>query len=143
MWKGLNKILGRERTSVPVAVTHPETNAKVEDPEVVGELFNKYFTSCFKQNSNASDQLVSQFVEKESKSSLALIPPDKTEVFREIQQLKNNSAVGHDEISTEVIKKLSDKLTPLLLLLISAIFTSGIYPIIFKKAVIIPIHKGR
>jgi hypothetical protein len=142
MWKGLNKILGRERSSVPVAVTHPETNEKIEDPEVVGELFNQYFTNCFKQNSDASDQLVSQFVEKASESSLALIPPDETEVLREIQHLKNNSAVGHDGISTEVIKKLSDKLTPLLLLLISVIFTSGIYPTIFKKAVIIPIHKG-
>jgi hypothetical protein len=142
MWKGLNKILGRERSNNTIVITDPTTNAKTDDPAIVAELFNKHFTDCFQPKPQASECFASQFVENASKTSLALILPDESEVSGEISRLKNNCAVGHDGISTEVIKKLSNKLVPMLLLLISAIFSSGIYPTIFKKAVVVPIFKS-
>lgn len=56
--------------------------------------------------------------------------------------MKSASAAGLDGISTKVVQKLTQKLSPAMVHLIEIIFNSGHYPAAFKIAMVTPIHKG-
>ena len=81
-------------------------------------------------------------VEAEPSRNMFLTPPSDLEVSNLIATLKNNSAAGHDGIGPKVIKTLRHKLVPILTHLISIIFATGVFPDIFKRAVVTPIHKA-
>jgi hypothetical protein len=139
VWSGLNKVLGRtgSRESLQISC---DDGRKVEDEKEVAELFNKFFTNCVPASSAEKFSDVSP--DFHQPNSIALLPPSESEIKSEIRLLKNNSAAGWDGIGPKTIKKLESKVTPLLTLLITKIFSSGEYPTIFKLAIVTPIYKG-
>jgi hypothetical protein len=141
VWTGLNKVLGRTRKQEVLEIVSDD-GRKVEDEGEVAELLNKFFTKCVPSLSAESNFDDDNSFDPQRPNSIVLLPPDESEIKSEIRLLKQNSAAGWDGIGPKPIKELEPKVTPLLTLLITKIFSSGEYPTIFKLAIVTPIHKG-
>ena len=67
---------------------------------------------------------------------------DKEELHRKICKLPNRKAAGLDSILNEIIKAGMQKLSGPLLLLFNNILSEGVFPEIWARGMIIPIHKS-
>ena len=141
MWRNLNDVLGRKKPSnaIPEKMLGPDGSA--ESPRSVVNTLNSHFISCANTLLKTSVS-VPQQVEHQPSSSLKLVPPDEDEVKLIINRMKKSSAAGHDGISPGVVKKLAPKLVPLIVHLISVIFSTGIYPLSLKLAIVQPLFKS-
>ena len=139
LWRGLNNVLGRKKTEVISSIQNPSNGALVSEAKSIATIFNRFFSRCANEREN---ECSNQFVEINPSSSMTLLPPDENEVLGLIKLLKDNCASGHDGIGPRVVKKLGQSLAPILKHLIEIIFITGVYPSVFKLAVVTPIHKG-
>jgi len=67
---------------------------------------------------------------------------DSEEVSKLIKGLELNKAPGSDDISSYIIKKTQDKITPKLVTMFNSCMERGTFPEALKLARVIPLHKG-
>ena len=65
------------------------------------------------------------------------------EVKAAIRHLKNNKSPGPDGIMSEILKALDTAIVPFLVKYFNKLFSSGLYPTEWTKAIIVPLHKKR
>ena len=140
LWKNLNRILGREKEDSVNAIFDKDGNIMTDDYEIANSLNNNFISSISSILSNNSGNKDKITFEK-SDQELSDIEIDESKIGNVIQHLKNSSH-GFDNISTKVVKILSDELSPIIAHLIRKIFETETYPTCFKIAVIIPINKS-
>ncbi|XP_072931145.1 uncharacterized protein [Epargyreus clarus] len=75
-------------------------------------------------------------------NSFVLLKTDASEVNYVITNLSNDSAPGSDNIPNSFIKRASHILTPILCHIYNLCFEKGIFPSVFKKAIVTPIYKS-
>ena len=63
------------------------------------------------------------------------------EVKAAIRHLKNNESPGPDGIMSEILKALDTAIVPFLVKYFNKLFSSGLYPTEWTKAIIVPLHK--
>ncbi|WP_419587469.1 RNA-directed DNA polymerase, partial [Thiolapillus sp.] len=63
------------------------------------------------------------------------------EVKAAIRHLKNNKSPGPDGIMSEILKALDTAIVPFLVKYFNKLFSSGLYPTEWTKAIIVPLHK--
>ena len=63
------------------------------------------------------------------------------EVFDQLQCLDTNKACGHDEVSAKMLKEAGSTIVPSLCKLINTSLAQCKFPVGWKKANIIPVHK--
>ena len=78
------------------------------------------------------------YVEK----SISLPKTNEEEVSKFIKNLEYNKAPGSDGISSYMIKKTINVITPRLVTLFNCCITKGIFPDALKIAQVVPLHKG-
>ena len=66
----------------------------------------------------------------------------KIEILKYIKQLKNNKATSFDGISNEMLKASSESLVGPLLLLFNTCLKHNLYPTIWRKDILGPLHKS-
>lgn len=106
--------------------------------------FNEYFTQVGIKMANKIKKTNSPGVNKTKNNihTLYLNPVTPNEIEDIITNLKHNCAPGLDEITNTVLKSSKKQIIEPLTALTNRALSEGIFPDIFKKAVIIPIHKG-
>lgn len=75
-------------------------------------------------------------------NSIVLLPADEDEVRILISGLKENCAMGLDQISSKIIKRYAQSLTRSITHICNLALTTGVFPKAFKTALIKPIYKG-
>jgi hypothetical protein len=112
------------------------------DEKVIAETFSKTFK-------DGIDEIIHNIPISEKrasfssvKQSIYLEPTDIEEVQFIIRILKN-VASGIDNIKAHTIKNIMYEIAPILCHLINCMFQSGIYPKIYKTAIVIPINKSQ
>lgn len=106
---------------------------------------NTYFANVGK---NLAEEIPSCTIRQEQTSELAncssfgLMDTDCYEVRTIIMNLKPSNAVGHDGIPTKVVKLVMNQIIPALVHIANRSFASGVFPSLFKTALIKPIYKG-
>ena len=146
LWRNLDSLTGRQK--IDSNKIEVEENGKLHnDPTDVANAFNNYFTTCVEnlRNENVAveqvDEVLGTLQLDETPNSIFLDPPTATEVQGIIASMKNNSAPGHDGIDVKTFKTLAPSIVPLIVCLISAVFSTGKFPDELKKAIVTPIFK--
>lgn len=105
---------------------------------------NEYFSNIGKRLSNMIPPHIScvKKISKPPLNSFVLLPTDIEEVERTLQLLKSDCSPGWDQISADILKKISVSITPVLTDLINRCFVLGVFPLALKRAVVHPIHKA-
>jgi hypothetical protein len=111
---------------------------KIDCPKKITEIFNNYFASVGRNNSNLNMGLP---VVDSPISSLYLTPVTQGEVLKIIKQLKSKHSCGVDELPPILIKKCAKELSIPLTYLINQSFCDGDFPDSLKISLIKPVHK--
>ena len=109
----------------------------------VGDLFNEYFSSIA-ENFDVSPQnntcnALTPIVINQTKFSITLITFD--DMLKLVAMLDQNKATGLDDIPAYFIKSSIHSITPIILRICNMSIEHGIFPDMWKKARLIPIHK--
>lgn len=140
MWRNLNKLMGRGNKQ-QIAAVYDTNNNLVTNEEAIAEIFNKEFVeSVLKLNActNAHEYPVPM---ESTLCSIVLEESYEQEVVTVIKSLKNSSAPGLDGIKVVHIKALCNLISPIIVHLANRIFATGIFPVKFQVAAVVPISK--
>ena len=146
-WDVLRQLLSGNKKLLDLPSVMNIDEKCVKEPELIVESLNNFFVNIGRrlaQNINKPNRNFKYFLHKSSKvaSSIALIPPTASEVFNELNCLKNKKAAGSDDLSPFFIKTASLIIAPYLIYFIEFMFSQGVFPNILKIAKIIPIFKS-
>lgn len=113
------------------------------DPLHIARTFNEYF---IKISSDSCLRGIGSPVSKEGEfirtpQSFFLYPTSTKEIINIIASLKNKNSAGGDEISTRMLKLISEVIASPLSHLINYSFTTGVFPEALKLAIVKPILK--
>lgn len=139
--KAMWTLIKNSKAEIP---KEPITKIKVNDeyitnPIEIANCFNDYFIDNIEQqNSDKSNRTCNI---KNNCYSLFMNPVTPPEVHNVIRSLKNTGSVGFDDMSTKVIKYVSDLIAVPLCHIINLSFCSGMYPKELKPAIVKPLHK--
>lgn len=107
---------------------------------------NHYFANIGKQLADDIKQIATPYTDRYEVptilNSIVLLPPDEAEVESLIMNLKNDCSVGWDSIPAKFLKLAKHIMVPHLTKLFELCFTQGVFPKVFKKSLITPVHKG-
>ena len=143
-----NVILSTLPNSKPIKDT-PDSlvtdRGTISDCQNIADEFNKFFCSIGSNLANnfpnTSFKSFSTYLNKRVSSSIYLNIPNPTEIFNAIYSLKNNKAVGHDDIPAFFLRIASSVIIPYLQVFIEFCFTEGAFPENCTIARIVPIFK--
>ena len=114
-------------------------NRFVTDFKKKAELFNSFFAKqCTIINNGNS--LPSEFLLKTDKF-LSNITFSSDDILKIIQNLDSEKAHGHDKISIRMLKICGPSICKPLDISFKSCLESGIFPLQWKKANVVPIHK--
>lgn len=138
-WKVINKHTSSTKPRTYLKNLIHNGNA-LSDPIDIANAFNDYYINLT-NNSIDTNILDYKYSLKSNNSSMFLFSTNNAEVYKIIKSLRKTNSVGHDQISTNLIKTCISVLTPLLVYLINLSFNDGIFPDLLKLTIIKPIHK--
>lgn len=143
IWKSINEVMSRN-TKNDSNINSIKTNAgSTTSPEVMSETFNKYFTEI-------GDKLADKLPDSTKIYSDFLLPVNSTfqlrqvslaEVLKLLKNLPTNKATGLDKIPCRLVKLSSPFIADSLCNIFNMSIISGIFPLEWKVAKVIPIHK--
>ena len=150
--KDARKVWNVIRSTLPNSKPTKETpdslvidRGTISDYQNIADEFNKFFcsigSSLPNNFSNTSFKSFSTYLNKRVFSSICLNIPNPTEIFNAIYFLKNNKAVGHDDIPAFFLRIASSVIITYLQVFIEFCFTEDVFPENCTIARIVPIFK--
>ena len=135
-WTALKKLLNKDKVPIIPPISH--NNSFVTDIKEKCNIFNMFFEkqcNIIKTKSTLPEQdLIT-----DSKISDVKLSTDK--LLEHIRGLNLNKAHGHDEISVRMIKMCDTSIVKPLMIIYKNCLRNGYFPLVWKKANVIPIHK--
>ncbi|VEN64599.1 unnamed protein product, partial [Callosobruchus maculatus] len=139
------KEVTNDKTNKKDIKTILDTNSEtISDPGQIASEFNSYFCSIGPQLASNINPTDKNFKEKTETcpESCYFTPITANELINLISSLKNNVKCGEDQITTEVLKQHHKDLIAPLLHIINCILSTGVFPSILKKTIIVPVFKN-
>ena len=135
-WSLINKVLNKAK--IPEIPPLLENDIFVLDFKTKPQIFNDYFIlhcTTIDTGSEIPTLAASNIL------ALASIHISEDKILKIICSLNPNKAHGWDEIPVRIIKISDDALVTPLKMIFESCIKSGIFPEIWKKANIVPVHK--
>ena len=124
---------------IPVIPPLFHNNKVVTDFKEKAELFNSFFAKQCSLIKNASKLTPRLHVLTDK--LLSTVKFVNTDILKIIQNLNPNKAHGHDKISIRMLKICGNSLRRPLELIFNDCLVNGIFPSVWKKRNIVPVHK--
>ena len=144
-WRTINHILGRNNTVKSLPSEFKIDDNVIEDKHEIANHFNKYFLNIGHNLAGeinySGNKSFETYLNRTGDSVFSFSPVTTCEVKKAINNLKSKNSTGEDGISTTIIKKCENSLTPALTLIINQCLTTGIFPDKLKIAKVVPIFK--
>lgn len=145
LWKTIKNITNTETQKSPPTEL---LNIK-ECPEKSLDYINDYFSNVGKKLASQINSLNGNLCNKQtntlnnsSVNSMTMLPTDSSEVEAILLNLKDDCAIGWDNISAKILKLCKSSLIPVLTHIFNISIDTGIFPLVFKRAVVHPVHKA-
>lgn len=111
----------------------------VSSPHEVADVFVDYFAKCFSDNQQS---VLPEDKELICHDFLSSIRVDSLDIAEAIRKLKPKFSSGVDGVPGFVIKGCGQLFIPILKHIFNMSLSSGVFPSLWKKAVVVPILKG-
>ena len=141
LWKNIKSITYTSKTNCGNSEL---LNIKSSNKASV-DFINDYFSSIGQQLALQIQHNPTSDIAQSIPSSLntfVLLPTDCLEVNSILMNLKNDSAVGCDNIPTSFLKLAGDELIPIITHLAYLCFTKGVFPACPLRSVVTPVYKS-
>ena len=144
-WSTIKLILNKTKKTSSFPNHFISDGRKVTNAEEIANKFNKYFTDIGpllsqKININSSKSYKS-FLSDEVAHSFEFEMVTEDHILNIIRKLKPKSSSGHDNISSILLKKISEYIAPTLAIIINQSLCTGIFPDELKIAQVKPLYK--
>lgn len=119
-------------------------NKHIRDPEQIATAFNDYFIDLVQPtiaNNNTSTPSGALSGLSYYPKTLFMSPTDPLEIYKVINSLRNTPSVGHDGITTKIVKLVAHIIAPVLSFIINLCIEYGHFPNILKMTIIKPLYK--
>jgi len=133
-WPMVHK-LNPNHQRIPSVLSHESLTA--DTPSEKANLFNKFFSSCFSQESQTSPHSPQNL-----STSLSSISCSEDEVHRLLSTYKLKTASGPDGISSTMLRNTAPAISPSLTSLFNLSLKSGVFPSDWKSSNVTPILKS-
>lgn len=140
IWKNLNEILGRKNRSSKIIAINDEKGDLIFENASISERFNEYFIESVNELKSNLTESLHPISERSVAESMVLEETTEEEAIEIIMSLKN-SAPGIDGIKSVHVKAIANEIAPLFVHLMNKMMSKGIYPDVFKTAIVTPINK--
>ena len=144
-WQTINTIFKRDKDKASCTDMFKVGNDTITDPIEIANKFNSFFTSIgpkLASNINTPpNKNFKQYLKNRTQAVFNFTTITSNDVLKTITQLKPKSSSGHDNISTNLLKRISNKLSAPLAIIINQSFRTGIFPDKMKLALVTPIFK--
>ena len=117
---------------------------KVEDPYLLAEHFNSYFTGVAKsliEKIPHSNESFNAYLISPRPNSFAIIPTSPSEIINVCRSLKTTHSSGLDGIDPTIMNSVIELISTPLTHIINNSFSTGIVPTALKSAKVVPIFK--
>ena len=148
LWQIVYKNVRKDNSqSITGLYENDDINHKVitDDPKQMSERFNTHFINDPIKKINTIDTStqkdISFFPSYHNPNSMFLEPTCKTEVLQVIKNLKNSKAYDVDDISTHIVKTISEYIAEPITHIFNKAVEEGIFPDQLKIAKVIPVFK--
>jgi hypothetical protein len=144
-WSTIKDVLNKQKeTNTPPKEFYLEDTI-VSNPKDIANAFNNYFI-------NIGPQLATNIVQPDNIafSDYLITPTDHTfdfqrvtttEVMKVIDNLKNKTSSGLDNISNKLLKHVKMEISEPLTLIINQSLSKGTFPVLLKISKVLPLHK--
>jgi hypothetical protein len=143
-WQTINQILNRENlTNNPISFTINQS--PTSDIKIIAEAFNTYYINLGNNLAGKiSKSSISPYdtVKPVHYNSAMFLPSSESEIAAIINNLKNNSSPGWDNIPNSVIKYAKNYISLPLSNIINCVINKGSFPDKLKIAKVIPCYKS-
>ena len=144
-WKQINLILSRNGPKSEFPKYFLVDGKTVTDDAEIASCFNKFFLNIgpvlSKSIKAPQNKSYKDFLTKVIHSEFSFSLINESLVKKILQNLKPKTSFGHDEISTKLLKSISNVITPVLTIIINQSLFTGIFPDQLKIAKIKPVYK--
>lgn len=147
IWQNINKVLCRDKTKYCTIDSILNTDGNlVTHHSTIANVFCDFFTNVGVNLSRQIQPLLNSDINQmntmqSSQASIFLLPVDNLEVIDIINALKSNTSAGFDGITTEIVKKCTLAITPLLVQAANCMLIGKLYPDVLKVARLTPVFK--
>lgn len=144
IWSAIREVTNDCAARHEIKVVKNEQGTEINDGVQMAELFNEFYSSVGQKLAEKIERPTTDLAGDHGDlrdGSFFLAPITRNEIIMAISHLKSSKARGEDGISVELLKRYHLQLLAPLEHLINLVFSSGVYPKIFKNAVIVPIYK--
>ena len=143
-WKCIGELMGKNKSDDDAPEQIFDQNRDlISDNKALAEAFNAYFSEIGVKLKNKIQPVNNSPLElvENIENEMALDPTNADELKEIISHL-NNVGAGFDKINSRLFKSTYEHIMDILLHLFNSCLISGIFPSIFKVAVIKPIFKA-
>ena len=145
-WKIINNILNRKRNNKNDNIDSITIeNEKITNKQEITNSFNNFFVNIGKklQDSNitASNNSFDRYLKSPNKHTIFLKPISQNEIVTIVDNMKNDTSPGVDDVDIKVIKYVICLICEPLSLIFNNCISTGIFPSKMKIARVTPIHK--
>jgi hypothetical protein len=146
-WQILNEITGSKKQTRKYPdeiIINGESISLSSDPKRYANEFNMFFAnvgSTLADKIKQNYQSQNKYMPNSIFNSFFTSPVTENEIHDLINSLELGKSSGFDGISAKVVKATKLVITPILVHLFNLSFSSGIFPQILKRTVVIPIFK--
>ena len=113
----------------------------------IADKFNDYFTQIGPSLANSIDiankATFNTYLKKPNSSSFQFQYTDALSVQKIINDLKSKSSMGHDNISSKLLRHMGEIVAYPLSIIINQSLSTGVFPNRLKLAEVIPLYKIR
>ena len=145
-WCTINSILNKSRKTQDIPDSfHGNNDTNITERSEIANSFNTFFTQVGPKLANNIDipqgKSYSDYLTEPSKSIFNFRNIEETDIMQIIDNLPNKTSRGNDDLSYQLIKRITTSLTKPLSIIINQILNYGIFPEKLKIAKVIPIYK--
>ena len=131
----MKEITGNKRvTNAPLPNFITVKNKEIFDKKEVAEIFNSYFV-------NIGPNLAASISESKNGPRLSMINLTDLELENAFASLKTNKSSGYDDISADVVKRVSDEIFVILKHIFNISLAKAVFPDKLKIAQVTSIFK--
>ena len=145
-WRVLKPIIGQTKDQNDISDNFMIDSTRVDDTNRIANEFNSYFANVgpsYASQISQTQTCSEHFFKNKTKDSLCMYKTDPCEVSDRIKSMKTKKSVGHDGITSELIKMISDEVSTPILVIINRSIDEGTVPEAMKLAEVVPIYKNK
>ena len=144
-WGTIKHVLNKHKKSNSFPSYFLMDGMKITNKNEIAENFNKFFTEIGPSLSNKivtnSSKAYKSFLTDKIACSFDFKTVTVDDVLNIIKKIKPKSSSGHDKISSILLKRISNHISPTLALIINQSLLTGIFPDKLKIAQVMPLYK--